>query len=505
LSDEKSKVFSGTLYNYITLILIVILAAINTVIIANAIGAQLYGSYSAGKILLDILTTLCTLGMGASLVRFIPDFLIRQKFNSVYSAISTASIVILSVSSVFTIAFFFAAPYIANNIFGNYWLTPILQLMITIFPLIGISVLFNWILNGFQRFDLAMTMRLTFTFVYLFFVIIFLGLGYSIEGVIYAFAIGYGLSGLMGIIFFIREKRKIISPDENFKIFDFGLFKEMFNFGKWGYGTSFLDIGFQRFNELLIGVFLVEAVLGVYRIGHTFASILGFVGLALAYTLNPYLSELTAINKEEKVVNMMKKATRYSLIISLLFSAPMIVFSYQILELFFTHEFLFGAVPLKILIIGFVIANVSRPVSSYFFAKKKLWVNFSILFVSLLTGFVLSYILIPIFSVNGLNQTGGMTGAAIGFVSSWILNILLFAFFTSKYFKVDILDKGHVIWAVIFITGISILALLSAINFELSLLGVVIFEVALALKYKNELANLARAAEAYLLPSQKGR
>ena len=503
MPDERNRVFSGTLYNYITLLLIVVLAAINTIIIANAVGAQLFGSYSVGKILLDLLTSLCSVGMSASLVRFLPDFLIRKEFASVNTAISTASTVILSVSVVFTAVFFFASPLIATNIFQNYWLTPILQLMTAIFPLLCITVIFHWILSGFQRFDLAMTMRIVFTAAYLIFVIIFLGLGYSIEGVIYAFALGYASSGLLGFIFFLRERRKLGKSENKFKLFDFALFKEMFNFGKWAYGMSFIDLGFTRFNELLIGVFLVEAVLGIYRIGQTFASILGYIGLALMYTLNPYLSELTAVNREERVVSMMKRSTRYSLILSLLFSAPIIVFAYQILELFFTPDFLLGADPLKILLIGFVIANVSRPVGSYFFAKKKLWVNFSILLTSLLTGFALSFLLIPLLSVNGLNQTGGMIGAAIGFVSGWIVNVLLFAFFTRRYFKINILERDSAIWAVAFVLSISALALLTTVSFELSVLGLVIFEIALAFKYKKELLNIAKTAEAYLLPSQK--
>ncbi|MEM3586372.1 MAG: oligosaccharide flippase family protein, partial [Candidatus Jordarchaeaceae archaeon] len=318
-----------------------------------------------------------------------------------------------------------------------------------------------------------------------------------------AFAIGYALCGVIGLYFFLKEKRRVVKSDEKFKVFDFVLFRDMFNFGKWAYGMSFIDVGFQRFNELLIGIFLIEATLGVYRISQTFASILGYVGIALATTLNPYLSELTAIKKEEKVVSMMKKSTNYSLILSLVFSAPIVVFAYQILESVFSQGFLSGADPLKILIIGFVIANISRPAGSYFFAKKRLVVNFLILLSSLLTGIIISSILIPVFSMNGLNQYGGMIGASIGFTSSWIVNTTLFAYFTKRYFNINILEKKTIIWAVIFLIGISALAALTKISFELSILGLVIFEVALALKYKSELRSIAKTAEAYLLPPQK--
>ncbi|MEM2958787.1 MAG: oligosaccharide flippase family protein, partial [Candidatus Jordarchaeaceae archaeon] len=290
-----------------------------------------------------------------------------------------------------------------------------------------------------------------------------------------------------------------------FKIFDFYLFKEMFNFGKWAYGISFVELGFQRFNELVIGVILLEVALAVYRISQTFSSILGYVGLALATTLNPYFSELTSISREEKAVSMMKRSTSYSLIISLLIAAPIIVFAYQILETFFTQQYFSGADPLKILIIGYVIANISKPVGSYFFAKKKLWINFSIQTTSLLTVIASSYLLIPIFAVNGLNQYGGMIGAAIGFTLGWIVNFTLFAYFTRKYFKINILEKNSAIWTIIFILGITVLSLLTKISFELSILGLVIFEAVLALKYKRELLNLAKTAEAYLLPPQKIR
>ncbi|MEM2146009.1 MAG: oligosaccharide flippase family protein, partial [Candidatus Jordarchaeaceae archaeon] len=436
-------------------------------------------------------------------IRFIPDFIIRQKFDSVNSAISTASIVIFSTSIVFTVVFFFASSFIAMNVFGNYWLTPVLQYMIATFPLIGVSVIIDWILSGFQRFGLAMVVRMVFTSVYLVFVVIFLGFGFSIEGVIYAFILGYTVSGLVGFVFFLKVKRKVVKSKGKFKIFDFGLFKEMFNFGKWHYGMSFIDLGFTRFNELIIGMVLIVNVLAVYRISQTFASILGYVGMALASTLNPYLSELTAIKKEKVAINKLKSSTNYSLILSLLFSAPIIVFAYQILELFFTQEYFSGADPLKILIIGFIIANISRPVGSYFFAKKKLWVNFSILAISLFTGVTTTYLLIPLFSMNGLNQYGGVIGAAIGFTLGWIVNIILFAYFTERYFNIKILEKNSAIWATIFIVGISALALLTKISFGLSVFGLIIFEIALAFKYRNELLKFAKTAETYLLPSQK--
>ncbi|MBS7250483.1 MAG: oligosaccharide flippase family protein [Candidatus Freyarchaeota archaeon] len=505
MSEDQARVFSGTLYNYVTLFLIVILTAINTIIIANAIGAQLYGGYSVGKIIIDLLTGLCSLGLSAGLVRFIPDFLARQKFSSVNSAISTSSIVIFSASALFTVIFFFASPYIATNIFSNYWLTPILQIMSLTFPLIVVNAVTDWILNGFQRFGLSMLIRMVFTSIYLLFVVIFLGLGFSIEGVIYAFILGYAVSGVVGVIFVLRVSRKVIKSEEKFKIFDFCLFKDMFNFGKWAYGISFVELGFQRFNELVIGVILLEVALAVYRISQTFSSILGYVGLALATTLNPYFSELTSISREEKAVSMMKRSTSYSLIISLLIAAPIIVFAYQILETFFTQQYFSGADPLKVLIIGYVIANISKPVGSYFFAKKKLWINFSIQTISLLTVVASSYLLIPIFAMNGLNQYGGMIGAAIGFTLGWIVNLILFAYFTRRYFKINILEKNSAIWAITFILGITVLALLTKINFELSILGLVIFEAALALKYKRELLNLAKTAEAYLLPLQKSR
>jgi O-antigen/teichoic acid export membrane protein len=503
LSKDRARVFSGTVYNYITLLLIVILTAVNTIIIANAVGAHLYGGYSVGKIILDLLTGLCSLGLSAGLVRFIPDFLARQKFSSVNSAISTSSIVIFSASVLLTVIFFFASPFIATSIFSNYWLTPILQIMSLTFPLIVVNAVTDWILNGFQRFGLSMLIRVVFTSIYLLFAVVFLGLGLSIEGVIYAFILGYAVSGLFGVIFVLRVKRKIVRSEGEFKIFDFSLFKDMFNFGKWAYGIAFVDLGFQRFNELLIGVILLEVALAVYRISQTFSSILGYVGLALATTLNPYFSELTAISREERAISMMKRSTNYSLIISLLISAPIIVFAYQILETFFTQQYFSGADPLKILIIGYVIANVSRPVGSYLFAKKKLWMNFSIQTISLFTIVSSSYFLIPIFAMNGLNQHGGMIGAAIGFTLGWIVNLILFAFFTKRHLKISILEKSSAVWGVIFILGLMALALLTKISLELSIFGLIIFEAALAFKYKNEWLNLAKTAEAYLLPSQK--
>jgi len=529
LSDERIRVFSGTLFNFINSLVIVVLTAANTIIIANTIGSQLYGSLSLGVTLLDLFTGICAVGMGASMVRFLPDFLIRKKFSSVNTAISTASIVVLSITAVLTVVGFFLSPFIAIKVFNNYWLTPIFQLLIvTSFPLLSIKIIFQWILSGFQRFDLYTIVDVSFISSYLLFAYTLLGFGFSIEGVIYAFALAYAFSGSLGFVFSLRVKRKSVKSDKGFKIFDFGLLKEMFNFGKWDYGMGFMELGFTHFNKIFVGVFLAVTAVGVYAISQTFASVLGYIGIAVTATLNPYLSELTAINMKKKVVNLMKKSIGYSFILSILFSAPIIVFSEQILGAFFTQQYLSSADPAKILIIGFVISSVSRPAGSYFFARKKLWVNFSILLLSLLAGVALSLLFIPVFSMNGLNQTWGMIGtalarvsgipafsmtglnqtwgmigAAIALVIGWIVKTVLYGFFTKRYFKINIMEKKSAIWATIFVIGISVLALLTKISFVLSVLGLVIFEVALAFKYRNELLNFARIAESYLLPSQK--
>lgn len=503
LSKEQVKVFSGTLYNFISSTLVFAITAIATIIVANSIGAQLYGSLSVGKILQDLLLVFCAVGMDAALVRFIPDFLAKEKFGSITSAISTASIIVGSFAVAFTVAFFLLSQFISIYIFHNYWLTPIIQLLILIFPLVIINYMIGAVLNGFQRFGLAMVVKVTFVSVYLFFLIIFLGYGFSLDGVIYAYIIGYSLSNVVGFVFVLREKRRVVKSGGEAKLFDFSLSREMFNFGRWSWGSAFIAMGFTRFNEILIGVFLIEATLGIYRISQTFASIIGYVGLALATTLNPYLSELTALKREEKVADMTKKLTNYCLVLSLLFSAPVIVFAYQLLGTVLSQEYIVGSDPLKILIIGFVIYNVSGPVSSYFFAKKRLVVNFLILSSSLLVGFVASALLITVFSINGLNQIGGMNGAAIGFTLGMVVEITLFALFTKRYFKLNILDKNSTIFGTVFVTGLLVLVFITNINFGLSILGLVIFEIALAAKYRKELRNVAKTLETYLLPSQK--
>lgn len=63
--------------------------------------------------------------------------------------------------------------------------------------------------------------------------------------------------------------------------------------------------------------------------------------------------------------------------------------------------------------------------------------------------------------------------------------------------------KKSAISAALFVGGLLVLGLLTNIYFGLSVLGLVIFEVAVVFVYRRELRSIAKTAEAYLLPSQK--
>lgn len=505
MEEDRLRIFSGTVYNFITLFLVVLLSTVNTIIIANFVGPELYGNFSIGRIIIDLLTVLCSLGLTASLIRFIPDFLIKKRFGFINSAISTGATVILLVTLILTVSFFFASPYIATNIFGNYWVTPILQLITLTFPTFAIYVIIDGALNGFQKFNLSMSMKVMMVAGYLLFVLVFLNYGYGVEGVIYALAIGNSVADIFGLYFLNKERKKIrVNNSEvtSFKIFDKKLFREMLGFGKWQYGISLVDTAFYRLNELMIGVFLIGAFVGIYRIGLSFATMLGFLAMAIQQTLNPYLSELNASDQEKKILKTIQRSTEYSTIFTLIFAAPAIVFAYQLLDMFFISSYLSATEPMRILVLAFVLGSMSGPIRAYFFAKKKLWINFVANGSAFALTLVLSVLLIP----NYGSPLSGINGAAVALLVGYSVNLLEYILFARRFFGISIVRKKAGIWLFMLVLGIVGLIVLSELNFLASIIGIILFEAGLILIFKEEVISVTKLVLDYTIrPSRATR
>jgi len=236
--------------------------------------------------------------------------------------------------------------------------------------------------------------------------IIFVYLGFEAAGLAGGFVAGL-------LISFIIELRFL---DLHFVSFGWKHIKSLSIFSFWLFLTSGGVAVFSYADTILIGYFLDNADVGVYRVAFQFTLLASFATVALQSTLFPKISRWTKIGDLKTTEKSLSRAVSYSFVLSVPIFTGGVLLGDKMLYFFYGAEFLQGYNAL-VLLLGVQIVNVFQYLfTTYLSAMDHQKEAFKVTAVAASLNIILNIILIPII---------GITGAAIATLSAMTLNALL--------------------------------------------------------------------------------
>jgi len=267
-------------------------------------------------------------------------------------------------------------------------------------------------------------------FVRIIFQIITVLLGFSVFGLFGGFIVGIIIFGLIGLKYFTFKPAQ----------FRVRHISSLATYGFWIFLIGTGSIIFSYADTIIIGYFMTNGDVGVYRTAYQFTSLAAFLSVAVATTLTPKISHWSANNLMDKISPVVTRSITFSLILAVPVAFGGILLSERLLYFFYGADFAAGFTVCSILFIMQIIAVFTVLLGVALTASDHARQAFYATGIAALLNIALNITLIPILGING---------AAIATLISYTLNAILISHFLKRYItiRLELLPIAHIVIA----------------------------------------------------------
>ena len=215
-------------------------------------------------------------------------------------------------------------------------------------------------------------------------------LGYGVAGLAGGFVMGLLVGSIIQLRFF----------DLHFVRFGWRHLKSLSSFSFWSFLVSGGGLVFMYSDSVMIGYYLNNANVGVYRIIFQFTAIAAFTTSALRFTLRPRISRWDKIGEIGLIEESLSRAFTYSLILALPLFVGGALLGDKLLYFFYGADFV-NYTTLMILFIVQIVNIFQYFFTTYLRAMDQVKELFKITVVAVIANIALNAALIPVMGISG--------------------------------------------------------------------------------------------------------
>lgn len=297
-------------------------------ILTRGLGPGLYGVYIYGNTLISIISILARLGSGKSILRFIPQYEESPALRN--GMLGLAYLTALTASIIMALALFYFAPVISTYTLDNALLIDVLRILAIVLPFNTLSNLTNNVFRGIERLEYQIIVSDVISpITRILFVGIALILGYSIVGVVTAIAIGGVVILVVALLVLFTCTDLRPSLDQSYE-----QSREFYNFSL---PLTLKDLGgvlYSRVDILMVGFFLAENTVGIYKVAIVISSMLIIPLGAFNQLFPPVASRLYSNGEMGELNSVYSIVTRWTFTIALLPALGALLYRTEILSVF---------------------------------------------------------------------------------------------------------------------------------------------------------------------------
>jgi O-antigen/teichoic acid export membrane protein len=399
VSDERfSEILTGSVWALSARVIAAALGLTFIVLVARLYGAEMVGIVAIINSFLMLATLFAVMGTPTSILRLIPEHLARYSPTSAFRVYRKTQYMVIGVSLVTGIMFFFSANLIADKMFSKPHLFFYFALASIFIVFQSLMTLNTQAVRGLRLIRLFAVMQvLPQTFNLLFLIIV--GLLWPFGDVpVYAVFFGFALTGIVGwfIVEFVFKKR--MRPDDFVHTIPR---RTILSISLPMFMTATMAFIIGQTGVIMLGMFHSESEVGYYAIAVKLATLTTFVLQAVNSMAGPKFSELFYLNKLDELFYVAKKSSKLIFFTTLPLLVGLLVLGKPILSIVFGHEFAIAYPALMLLLIGQFVNAISG--SSGMFmkmtGKQNILRNFMVVAAGL--NITINLWLIPLWGING--------------------------------------------------------------------------------------------------------
>jgi len=393
------------------------------IILARQLSPYEYGLFYSVFTLVMFLLFFRDLGMGTALVKFIPEFQIKKKYNQIKSAIISVIGWQLLTSILMALILLLLSNTLAINYFKDPNAANILRLLVLYIIGSAFYRLFKSVFHGFQKMKIFSTLEFLKNGTALLLLLLFLKLGFGVFAPTLMYASLCFVLILILIIPFLKTFPLNKHKTTNF----WPVSKKLFMFAVPVFLTTVGGKFISYIDTLILTYFGTLEQVGIYNVILPSALIFLYFGNSVSAAIFPMVSELWAKKDKKRVSEGLRILNQYAFAVVTPLALTIIVFANLFISFFFGKEYITGAFALQILMVGmlfYVVASINHSIISALGKPKS--VTKIILFAALIN-LIANLLLIPKFNI---------AGAALATSLSYFIALVLSTYKLTNFAKI---------------------------------------------------------------------
>jgi O-antigen/teichoic acid export membrane protein len=292
-------------------------------------GAALYGLYSIALALIQLIASLCNLGLGDTTIRYTAIYQTRQQMRPLYGLIIFCSGLAGVMGIMGAVGLIVFAPTLAATK-NEPRLVPLLGLMAPLIPLMSLQVVWFGSLQGLKLFKWRIiSERIIIPVVLLVVIIVFFVFTPSLFIIASATIISVGLGTFAGSYWLYRSASLLVKGRRpRFEI------REWIVFSLFNFLTSITEVVLESVDTLLLVVYAVDnSQVGQYNAAIKISDFIAMPLFSLTTMFAPTIAELHSKSEHVKLGIMYKVVNKWTITLSLPIFLVATLFSRTLLQL----------------------------------------------------------------------------------------------------------------------------------------------------------------------------
>jgi len=425
ISDKKfSEILTGSSWALSAHVISAGLGLVFSIIIARAYGAEVLGIVAVLNSFLTVATIFTVLGTGTSILRLIPEHLVKYSPTSAFKVYRKTQYFVAGISVLTGSLLFFASGFIAETVFSKLHLRFYFALAAVFIVFMSITQLNTQAVRGLRLIRVFSFMQLLPSLSKLLILIPVTIFFFHRDNPIYAMFASMTVTALAGALIMDRAFKVKTGPND---IVHHMPLENILAISLPMILTSTMTFVIGQTGVIMLGIFRTEAEVGYYSVAVSLASLTSFVLAAINSMAAPKFSELYHGGKMDELFYIAQKSAKLIFWTTAPILAGLVVLGKPILNLFFGPEFTTTYLAMMLLVIGQFVNSICGSTGYFMNMTGEHKVFRNIIFGAAIISVGLGLVLIPSFGING--------AAFTGMISLVFWNIATFLYIKQKYGK----------------------------------------------------------------------
>lgn len=423
INDKKfSEILTGSAWALSARVAATLFGLVLSIITVRYYGADIMGILSVLQSFLGLATIFTVLGTKTSILRLIPEHLVKYSPTSAFRLYRKTQYIVIGVSIFSGALFYFGSDYVADKIFSKQYLSFYLSLSAVFIVFKSIMLLNTQAVRGLRLSRIFALMQMLPSASSLLLLICATSFYYTKSNPIYTMLASLAITGIFGWLIMEKEFKDRMRHDD---VIHKMPARDILSISLPMLMTATMYFVIGQTGIIMLGMFKDATEVGYYAVAVKLATLTGFVLAAINAVSGPKFSELFHSGRMSELLYVSKKSAKLVFWTTAPILISLIIIGRPLLAILFGQDFVVAYPVLVIVVIG-QFANSIAGSNGMFMnmtGNQNSLRNFVL--IAAILNIILNLFLIP--------RIGILGAAVASMVSSSFWNIAAIIFVKNKY------------------------------------------------------------------------